>query len=100
MFYPITIISALIALVGVLFGLIQAGADLAGFSRQVKEWGLVREFPAEREGETLIVIAQFHHTEGIADTEAHNEIRRAIEKSAAPELGEWSSTELPCRPCR
>ena len=44
-FYPTTVISALIALVGVLFGLIQAGADLGGFSRQVKEWGLVREFP-------------------------------------------------------
>lgn len=28
--------------------------------------------------EILILIATFHHTEGIADTDAHNEIRRAI----------------------
>ena len=86
-FYPITVLSALIIIVGVLFGLIQAGADFGGFSRQVKEWGLVREFPAERKGETLIVIAQFYHPEGIADTEAHKEIRDAIQ-AAAQELGE------------
>ena len=62
---------------------------LRRFSRQVKEWGLVREFPAEREGETLIVIARFYHSEGVADTEAHNEIRHAIQ-AAAEELGESS----------
>ena len=86
-FYPITVISALIVLVGVPFSLIQAGADFGGFSRQVKEWGLVREFPAERKGETLIVIARFYHPEGIADTEVQNEIRDAI-RTAAQKLGE------------
>ncbi len=86
-FYPTVVISTLIVLVGVLFGLIQAGADFGLFTRQVKEWGLVREFPAERKGETLIVIARFYHSEGISDTGAHNEIRRAIE-NAAQELGE------------
>jgi len=81
-FYPIVVLSTLIALVGLIFGLIQAGADFGVFSRQVKEWGLVREFPVEHKGETLIVIAQFYHSEGVADTEAHNEIRDAIRATA------------------
>ena len=45
--------------------------------------------PTERKGETLIVIAPFYHPEGIVDTEAHNEIRHAIE-TAAQYLGESS----------
>ena len=49
-FYPITVLSGLIVIVGVLFGLISAGADFGGFSRQVKEWGLVREFPPSAKG--------------------------------------------------
>lgn len=36
-------------------------------------------FEPAKENETLILIATFHHTEGVADTDAHNEIRRAIE---------------------
>jgi len=40
-------------------------------------------FAPERESEVLIVIASFARTEGVADAEAHNEIRRAIEKEAA-----------------
>ena len=88
-FYSIAIISALIAVLSVFFALVSAGADFGSFSRQVKEWGLIREFPAEREGETLIIIARFYHSEGIADTEAHNEIYDAIE-AAAKDLGESS----------
>ncbi|MFN2286651.1 MAG: tetratricopeptide repeat protein [Anaerolineae bacterium] len=38
-------------------------------------------FPPEIEGETLIVIAAFHHSAGVIDTEPHNKIRRAIEKA-------------------
>ncbi len=38
--------------------------------------------PADKD-ETLILIATFHHTEGMADTDAHNEIRRAIEAAIA-----------------
>jgi len=85
-FYPVTVISVLIVLAGVLFGLISAGADLGGFSRQVMELGLMREFPSEREGETLIVVAQFYHAEGIVDTHAHTEIRSALQ-AAVRELG-------------
>src|SRR5262245_3071922 len=33
-------------------------------------------FPPAARGETLIVIARFHRTEGVMDTDAHNEIRR------------------------
>lgn len=40
-----------------------------------------RAFPRERKGETLIVIASFHRSEGIADTEPHEKIRRAIEQA-------------------
>jgi tetratricopeptide (TPR) repeat protein len=86
-FYPTVVLSLLIALAGLIFGMIQAGADFGAFSKQVKEWGLVREFPAERQGETLVVIARFHRSEGVADTEAHNEIRNAIE-AAAKDIGE------------
>ena len=40
-------------------------------------------FAPAGEDETLILIATFHHTEGVADTDAHNEIRRAIEAAIA-----------------
>jgi tetratricopeptide (TPR) repeat protein len=38
--------------------------------------------PADK-NETLILIATFHHTEGVVDTDPHNEIRRAIEAAIA-----------------
>lgn len=42
-------------------------------------------FAPAKAAETLIVIATFHHTEGVADTDTGNEIRRAI-KAAITEL--------------
>jgi tetratricopeptide (TPR) repeat protein len=39
-------------------------------------------FPPKAEDEVLIVIATFHHTEGVANTAAHDEIKRAIEQEA------------------
>ncbi len=39
-------------------------------------------FAPEQTGEILIVIASFARSEGVADAEAHNEIKRAIEKAA------------------
>lgn len=39
-----------------------------------------RPFPSAIKGETLIIIATFHRTEGIQDVAAHNEIRRAIQQ--------------------
>ena len=94
-FYPTTVISALIILVGVLFGLIQGGT---GERLQTSEGGGLVGSPSEHKGETLIVIAQFYHSEGIADTEAHNEIRNAIDVAAQ----EWGNRafELPCLLCR
>jgi hypothetical protein len=47
---------------------------------------LFLEFPPEGKNETLIIIASFYHTGGVTDTEAHNEIKQAIEKAKA-ELG-------------
>lgn len=43
-------------------------------------------FAPAAENETLILIVTFYHTEGVADTDAHNEIRRAIE-AARDDLG-------------
>jgi len=40
-----------------------------------------RAFPAEQEGEVLIVIANFYYSDNLTNTEAHNEIRRAIEQA-------------------
>jgi tetratricopeptide (TPR) repeat protein len=39
-----------------------------------------RAFPAERDGEALIVIANFYYSDNLTNTEAHEEIRRAIEQ--------------------
>ncbi len=39
-------------------------------------------FPPEAEGEVLIVIAKFYHTEGIVDAAIHSEIKHAIENEA------------------
>lgn len=40
-------------------------------------------FASASKDETLILIATFYHTEGVADTDAHNEIRRAIAAAIA-----------------
>lgn len=81
-FYSAVVFSTSLVLATAFFGLISAGADFGPFSQQVKAWGFVREFPSERKGETLIVVAEFYRTEGVIDSDAHNEIRRAIELAA------------------
>jgi tetratricopeptide (TPR) repeat protein len=55
-------------------------------------------FNPESEDEILIVIASFYHSEGIPDTEAHHEIRRAIQE-AASELG-FSHLRVEVEPTR
>ena len=40
-------------------------------------------FPKEGNGETLIIIATFHRTEGVIDVGVHDEIRRTIEENIA-----------------
>ena len=85
-FHSTLAFSIVAAIVGLLAGLTSVGADFGGASKQLRKWGLVRAFPRERRGETLIVIASFYHSEGIADTEAHWEICRAIQK-AKEDLG-------------
>jgi tetratricopeptide (TPR) repeat protein len=40
-------------------------------------------FPPAGKDETLVLIATFHRTEGVVDTDIHNEIRQAIENKAA-----------------
>lgn len=71
----------LAAVVGVfsIVGAIAAVLAIPGFSDYVYNFFRPLPFPPATDKETLIVIATFHHTEGIADTDAHNEIRRAIE---------------------
>ena len=39
-------------------------------------------FPPAQVGETLILIASFNHTEGVADTDIQHEIQRAIKQAA------------------
>jgi hypothetical protein len=73
-----TSIATFITVLGLLFGLISAGADIGGARQQLVEWGIFRAFPIASDNEILIVIATFHRTEGVVDTDVHNEIRRAI----------------------
>jgi tetratricopeptide (TPR) repeat protein len=68
--------------VGVVLLSIVALANLPGAREQLPLWLQPRAFPKEREDEVLIVIAQFHTTEGVVDTAAHDEIKRAIEREA------------------
>jgi tetratricopeptide (TPR) repeat protein len=84
--------------VALVAGLIAIGADLGGAREQLQEWGLVRAFPREGRDETLIVIASFHHSEGIPDTEAHWEICRAI-REAKEDLG-YSKLRVEVEPTR
>ena len=71
----------LLAVGVVLLGVI-ALANLPGAREQLPLWLQPRAFPKEREDEVLIVIAQFYTTEGVVDTAAHDEIKRAIEREA------------------
>ena len=71
----------LLALGVMLLGVI-ALANLPGAREQLPRWLQPRAFPKEREDEVLIVIAQFHTTEGVVDTAAHDEIKCAIEQKA------------------
>ncbi len=73
---PIGIVSIIMLLV------IIALANFSVAQEQLTEWFQPRAFPKEQKGEVLIVIATFHHTEGIADTAAHNEIKSAIESES------------------
>jgi tetratricopeptide (TPR) repeat protein len=69
---PTTAILILVAII--------AFANLPAVREQLPAWLQPRAFPKEQEDEVLIVIATFHHTAGIPDTAAHDEIKRAIER--------------------
>jgi len=112
-FYPTVAFTIVAAIVALLAGLANIGADFGGARRQLQEWGLVPtstpvstptvtptplSFTPAREGEILIVIASFYHSEGIPDTEAHREICRAIQE-AREELG-FSSLRVEVEPTR
>jgi len=97
-FYPTVAFTIVAAVVGLLAGLTSIGADIGGARQQLQQWGLIRAFPRERRDETLIVIASFYHSEGIPDTEAHHEIRRAVQE-AKEELG-FSNLRLDVEPTR
>jgi tetratricopeptide (TPR) repeat protein len=97
-FYPTVAFTVLVAVVGLLAGLISMGADIGGARQQLQEWGLVRAFPSAREDEILILVATFHHSERVVNTEAYNEIRRAIQE-AAKELS-FSNLRVEVEPTR
>jgi tetratricopeptide (TPR) repeat protein len=81
-FYPTLALAILLAIVLLMSGLISMGANIGGARQQLQKWGRIRAFPSASEDEILIVIASFHHSEGVPDTEIHNEIRRAIQEAA------------------
>jgi len=82
-------ISGLVTIIALL-GVISILADFGGAKQQVMEWGkelgILKDFPDASIGETLIVIATFHHTEGVPATDAPNKILKAI-KNARDQLG-------------
>jgi len=81
--HPLIVSLAILVLIVVLMsGLISIGANIGGARQQLQKWGRIRAFPSASEDEILIVIASFHHSEGVPDTEIHNEIRRAIQEAA------------------
>jgi tetratricopeptide (TPR) repeat protein len=93
-------VGILLTIIGLL-GVISILADWGGARRQLQEWRVLPyplAFPAERKDETLIVIANFYHSENIPDTEAHNEIKRAIEAAKA-DLG-FASLRVEVEPTR
>ncbi len=87
---PFKLLWAILVASIVLCGVANPIANFFNATRQVRQWAyelrLTQDFPSESKGETLIVIASFYHSTGTQDTEAHNEIKQAIEKAKA-ELG-------------
>ena len=100
-FYPALALAVVMVLIILLAGLVSIGADIGGASQQLREWGILptltpTPFPTSTPeppptplpfntagpDEILIVVATFHRTEGVMDTDAANEIRRAIQQAA------------------
>ena len=93
-FHPIVFYLARSVLaISVLLGIIAAGISIPGSWDDVfqlaKEKGLILAFPKAKEDEILIMISEFQYSENLVNTEAHNEIRYAIEE-AAHNLGDSS----------
>ena len=85
-FYPTLALIIFLTLVLLIAGLFVITGNVGVVRQQLQNWGWLRAFSSERQGETLIVIANFHHPAGVPDHETHNEIKHAIEK-AKTELG-------------
>jgi len=66
------------ALFAILLAVVSAFADVGGARTQLVAWWKDLTFPHERAGETLILIATFERTEGVADAAPHDEIARSI----------------------
>jgi tetratricopeptide (TPR) repeat protein len=57
-----------------------------GIWARLDEWGIMPAITPEQPGETLLVIVPFYYTPNIPNTDAHGEIKRAIQ-AAAQEAG-------------
>ncbi len=77
--YPAIALIVVLTLTLLTVGLAFMGVNAFGVRQQFIQRGIIDEFPAAQPGETLVVVASFFRTEGVDDTDAHNEIRRAIE---------------------
>jgi tetratricopeptide (TPR) repeat protein len=95
-FYPALLLTFLLILI---LGVAIAGAISPDIRQQLLLRGFwPRAFPKEREGEILVVIATFDYSENIYNTEAHDEIARAIE-TARDEL-DFSNLRVQVAPTR
>lgn len=77
-FWPLLVLGVLITAIGLLWNSISGVADLGEGSKQLNEWGIVREFEPRKDGEILIVIATFYTGPGEADSTLQDELYIAI----------------------
>jgi tetratricopeptide (TPR) repeat protein len=77
---------AMLVLIILTISVLAAIGQLGLVRQQAQKLDPFPKFPPEGKNETLIVIANFYHMANVTDTEAHNEIKQAIEKAKA-ELG-------------
>jgi tetratricopeptide (TPR) repeat protein len=78
-FWPSLTVAIVTIAVFFFLALISAGTDLGPAQEQLYQWGLLSRFPAERNGETLIIIATSGRPEGVVDNDIYGAIQSAIE---------------------
>lgn len=78
----ITLAGVLVVIIGVISAAISGAADWGLAGQQIQDSGLISAIRPAGEGEILIVVASFYHSDGVPNTEPHLKIKRAIEQTA------------------